>query len=96
MFASAILLRPFRVTATEAQKATTAATATAEGKVEQQKSDYDQQVELKGRIIHMLENEQLVPRELIFITRGHRMFQANNQVIGSPSPRINITAKVRI
>lgn len=96
MFASAILLRPFKVTPAEQQKKKEQqeqALAQAQGGSGGAKSDYDQQVELKSRIIHMLENEQLVPRELIFITRGHRMFQANNQAIGSPSPRINITAK---
>ena len=33
-------------------------------------------------------------QELIFIARCQRMMQANNQLLGSPSNRINLTAKV--
>jgi aarF domain-containing kinase len=50
MFASAILLRPFRVS----QKADANVTAKL--------SQYEQQVELKKRMKSMLENEQLIPR----------------------------------
>lgn len=34
-------------------------------------------------------------KELIFLTRCQRMMQANNQLLGSPSARVNLTAKVR-
>jgi aarF domain-containing kinase len=34
-------------------------------------------------------------QELIFLTRCQRMMQANNQTLGSPSSRVNLTAKVR-
>ncbi|KAJ9116125.1 hypothetical protein QFC20_000802 [Naganishia adeliensis] len=84
LFASAILLRPFQV-----DKRRRAAQKLAE---EPPKSEYEQQVELKQRMRNMLANEALIPRELIFITRNQRMSQANNQTIGSLSPRINITA----
>lgn len=50
MFASAILLRPFRVS----QK--------KEENPGPELSQYEQQVELKRRMRTMLENEQLIPR----------------------------------
>ncbi|KAJ9118281.1 hypothetical protein QFC22_004192 [Naganishia vaughanmartiniae] len=84
LFASAILLRPFQV-----DKRRQAAQKLAE---EKPKTEYEQQVELKQKMKTMLANEALIPRELIFITRNQRMSQANNQTIGSLSPRINITA----
>ncbi|ORX38948.1 mitochondrion protein [Kockovaella imperatae] len=83
MFASAILLRPFQV-----KKKTKEELAQ-----EPEKTAYEQQLELKSRFKTMLENEQLIPRELIFIARCQRMMQANNQLLGSPSNRINLTAK---
>lgn len=49
-FASAILLRPFRVNRANKTKETV------------QLSEYEQQVELKKRLKSMLENEQLIPR----------------------------------
>jgi len=36
-----------------------------------------------------------IPRELIFLVRAQRMLQVENQILGSPSNRVNITAKVR-
>jgi len=83
MFASAILLRPFKVDKNKQNK---------DSEPLPQLSEYEQQVELKRRLRTMLENELLIPRELIFLTRCQRMMQANNQALGSPSPRINITA----
>lgn len=50
MFASAILLRPFRVSEKK------------EAKEAPELSQYEQQVELKRRMKTMLENEQLIPR----------------------------------
>lgn len=47
-FASAILLRPFRVN--------------KQPKEHVELSEYEQQVELKRRLKTMLENEQLIPR----------------------------------
>ncbi|WRT68836.1 uncharacterized protein IL334_005817 [Kwoniella shivajii] len=83
MFASAILLRPFQVNKNKKN-----------GKnVVPEKSQYEQQVEIKERMKKMLENEQLIPRELIFLTRCQRMMQANNQLLGSPSSRVNLTAR---
>ncbi|WVQ81633.1 hypothetical protein IAT38_003757 [Cryptococcus sp. DSM 104549] len=82
LFASAILLRPFQVKKGGKKEA-----------AEPEKSQFEQQVEMKRRLKTMLENEKLIPRELIFLTRCQRMMQANNQVLGSPSSRVNLTAK---
>ncbi|EIW66956.1 hypothetical protein TREMEDRAFT_34176 [Tremella mesenterica DSM 1558] len=81
MFASAILLRPFQVVKNKSVIS------------EKPLSAYEQQVELKRRFKTMLENEALIPREIIFLTRCQRMMQANNQILGSPSARVNLTAK---
>lgn len=83
MFASAILLRPFKVDKSKMDKNKPPPVELTE---------YEQQVELKRRLRTMLQNEALIPRELIFLTRCQRMMQANNQSLGSPSPRINLTA----
>lgn len=56
-FASAILLRPFRVK--------------KQHKEEVQLSEYEQQVELKRRLKTMLENEQLIPRASLFLRVDH-------------------------
>ncbi|KAL0247555.1 hypothetical protein I308_103625 [Cryptococcus tetragattii IND107] len=85
LFASAILLRPFQVRKDKGRPKNDSK-PTEEDK-------YQQQVELKRRLKTMLENEQLIPRELIFLSRCQRMMQANNQILGSPSSRINLTAK---
>lgn len=37
-----------------------------------------------------------IPRELIFLVRAQRMLQVENQILGSPSNRVNITAKARL
>ncbi|KAK4701819.1 hypothetical protein P7C70_g4411, partial [Phenoliferia sp. Uapishka_3] len=55
-------------------------------------TQYDAQSGLKDRLKTMLENEQLIPRELIFLGRAMRMAQANNQSLGSPTNRINMMA----
>ncbi|GAA5898139.1 hypothetical protein JCM6882_003335 [Rhodosporidiobolus microsporus] len=82
IFASLTLLRPHKLRKTKAEEE-------AKGK---EVSRYDQQVGLKERLKTMLENEELIPRELIFVTRAMRMMQGNNQAVGSPSNRINILA----
>ncbi|EJU01669.1 ABC1-domain-containing protein [Dacryopinax primogenitus] len=84
MFASATLLRPTRLKRKQPEK-----------KVEEpqtQMSRFEQERSLKVLLKTLLENEQLIPREIIFITRTMRMMQANNQALGSPSNRINILA----
>ncbi|ORY29120.1 putative mitochondrion protein [Naematelia encephala] len=86
MFASAILLRPFQVDKYKRKQKN-------KNDPEPEKSQYEQQVELKQRLKTILENEQLIPRELIFLARCQRMMQANNQMLGSPSSRVNLTAK---
>ncbi|ODN75109.1 hypothetical protein L202_06324 [Cryptococcus amylolentus CBS 6039] len=105
LFASAILLRPFQVNNRDKKAAPKpepqggvfhhgkhSSASPAPGSTAEQ-DQYAQQVELKRRLKTMLENEQLIPRELIFLTRCQRMMQAANQLLGSPSSRINITAK---
>lgn len=82
MFASAILLRPSQVVKQHSSE-----------KSFPEMSQYEQQVEMKRRFKTMLENEAMIPREIIFLTRCQRMMQANNQVLGSPSARVNVTAK---
>jgi hypothetical protein len=77
LFASAITLRPFQVTKTEAEL--------KKQKEEKPKTDYELQVELKERIRTMLENEEKIPRELIFVGRAQRIVQSLNQV-GSSIP----------
>ncbi|KAK8843490.1 hypothetical protein IAR55_007150 [Kwoniella newhampshirensis] len=89
LFASAILLRPFQVNKLKVKKGQ----EKVETQEEKDKSQYEQQVELKRRLRTMLENEQLIPRELIFLGRCQRMMQANNQLLGSPSSRVNLTAR---
>jgi aarF domain-containing kinase len=73
LFASAITLRPFQVE----KKDTTSLEAAKDAKP---KTDYEFQVELKERIRNMLENEQKIPRELIFVGRAQRITQSLNQV----------------
>ncbi|KAH7343966.1 putative mitochondrion protein [Rhizoctonia solani] len=48
---------------------------------------------LKEKMKTFLEFQDLIPRELIFVGRAQRMLQANNQSLGSPSNRLNITAR---
>ncbi|WVQ76577.1 hypothetical protein IAR50_006249 [Cryptococcus sp. DSM 104548] len=95
LFASAILLRPFQVNNRDKKSSSKDNnSAGSQAAVRAAEHDqYTQQVELKKRLKTMLENEQLIPRELIFLTRCQRMMQAANQLLGSPSSRINITAK---
>lgn len=84
LFASATLLKPTTVKKEERPK-DQAGNPT-------EKSAHQAQYELKERLKTMLENEQLIPRELIFLARSMRMVQAVNQGLGSPSNRINILA----
>ncbi|QRV72632.1 ABC1 family protein [Ceratobasidium sp. AG-Ba] len=83
MFASSILLRPHRVQKSEQKQ----------DDDEKPKDTYAQQAVLKEKFRTFLEFQDLIPRELIFVGRAQRMLQANNQSLGSPSNRLNITAK---
>jgi len=82
MFASATLLRPFR---TRKQKRPASDSPGAPG-------SFEAQISVKEKLKNMLQNEKLIPRELVFLTRCMRMMQANNQTLGSPVNRINILA----
>ncbi|GAA6013806.1 hypothetical protein JCM10207_008198 [Rhodosporidiobolus poonsookiae] len=81
IFASLTLLRPHKLRKKKNEE-----------EQKQEAARYDQGVGLKERIKNMLESEELIPRELIFVTRAMRMMQGNNQAVGSPSNRINILA----
>lgn len=87
LFASATLLQPFKMhkkgeKSQKQQEESSSAPSNA----------YDSQRAFKDRLKTFLENEQLVPRELIFLTRCMRMLQATNQMLGSPVNRINLLA----
>jgi aarF domain-containing kinase len=75
LFASAITLRPFQV-----EKKDDSSLEAAKDANVKPKTDYELQVELKERIRNMLENEQKIPRELIFVGRAQRITQSLNQV----------------
>ncbi|KAL8293621.1 hypothetical protein RQP46_000322 [Phenoliferia psychrophenolica] len=89
MFASLTLLRPHRL-----RKNATRPGPPPEpgGTYAASERNYNAQVGLKQRLKTMLEHEQLIPRELIFLSRTMRMMQANNQAVGSPTNRINVLA----
>ncbi|KAB5594595.1 5-methyltetrahydropteroyltriglutamate homocysteine S-methyltransferase [Ceratobasidium theobromae] len=82
LFSSAILLKPHRVQKYDADQDDHGAP----------QDHYSQQVMLKEKMKTFLEFQDLIPRELIFVGRAQRMLQANNQSLGSPSNRLNITA----
>ncbi|QRW15882.1 ABC1 family protein [Rhizoctonia solani] len=84
LFSSAILLRPHRVQKPDPSQQEHQDVPT---------DHYSQQVMLKEKMKTFLEFQDLIPRELIFVGRAQRMLQANNQSLGSPSNRLNITAR---
>ncbi|KAH7102733.1 ABC1-domain-containing protein [Auriculariales sp. MPI-PUGE-AT-0066] len=95
MFASAILLRPTRMRKkfTAAVKDAKLEEQTELTPEEEKKLKFERHQAIKARFKTFMLNEDLIPRELIFIGRVQRMMQANNQTLGSPSNRINLTAK---
>lgn len=88
LFASATLLRPFKTRRKQGPK------LGADGQLAKQPTNtaYESSLKIKETMKTILENEALIPRELIFIVRSMRMMQGNNQVLGSPTNRINIMA----
>ncbi|KZV97486.1 ABC1-domain-containing protein [Exidia glandulosa HHB12029] len=95
LFASSILLRPHRLKPKPRKPS-----EGKDGEEEKQLTPeeykalmFQQQEAMKKRVKTFLQNEELIPRELIFIGRVQRMLQGNNQVLGSPSNRVNLTAK---
>ncbi|KAI9321246.1 ABC1 family-domain-containing protein [Dichotomocladium elegans] len=54
---------------------------------------YEMQMSLKERIRDFLKDQQLFPRELIFISRNMNIVRANNKSVGSPVNRINVMAR---
>lgn len=87
LFASAILLRPTRLGPGRSKA------RSEEILKREQMSEYELQLDIKRRMRLMLENEEKIPRELIFLVRAQRMLQVENQILGSPSNRVHITAK---
>lgn len=80
MFASITLQRPF-----SGKKA-----------VDQEidvKEMYEMQAHMKERIKHFLSDQELFPRELIFISRNMNIVRANNKAVGSPVNRLNVMAR---
>ncbi|CAE6485343.1 unnamed protein product [Rhizoctonia solani] len=84
LFSSAILLRPHRVQKPDPSQ---------QENHDISSDHYSQQLMLKEKMKTFLEFQDLIPRELIFVGRAQRMLQANNQSLGSPSNRLNITAR---
>ncbi|PVF94923.1 ABC1-domain-containing protein [Serendipita vermifera] len=60
---------------------------------QRKKRDLERQRAMKATVKRFLQNYELIPKELIFLGRGMRITQANNQVLGSPVDRISILAK---
>jgi aarF domain-containing kinase len=54
---------------------------------------YEMQMSMKSRIKNFLVNQQLFPRELIFISRNMNIVRANNKSMKSPVNRINVMAR---
>ncbi|KAI9284645.1 ABC1 family-domain-containing protein [Umbelopsis sp. AD052] len=54
---------------------------------------YEMQMSMKSRIKHFLADQQLFPRELIFVSRNMNIVRANNKSMGSPVNRINVMAR---
>ena len=105
-FASAILLRPFQVNKNKKGKSEEPPKSQYEQQVElkQRMKSMLENEQLIPRVRGALAWSITVFRnrsrstadkqELIFLTRCQRMMQANNQLLGSPSSRVNLTAKV--
>ncbi|KAH9824856.1 ABC1 family-domain-containing protein [Melampsora americana] len=85
LFASATLLRPFK--SSKHSRPLKAGTP-----IDAPLTSYEKDLKIKDTLVGMLQNQKLIPNELIFIVRSMRMMQGNNQVLGSPSNRINILA----
>ncbi|EJD49076.1 ABC1-domain-containing protein [Auricularia subglabra TFB-10046 SS5] len=91
MVASSILLRPHRMKKRENRDLSL---EERELTPEQQKEKaYQMQQEMMNRMKSFLQNEELIPKELMFIGRCQSMLQGNNQALGSPSNRVNLIAK---
>lgn len=85
MFASATLLRPFHIKRKNKK-------SSSKQEPQLDPNSFEAQQGIKERLKSMLENEELLPRELIFLARCMRMNQASNQILGSPVNRINLLA----
>lgn len=85
LFASATLLRPW-----SKPKSKDEANKLGE---HAPKTDLELQREIKDKLKIFLEHTELLPKELLFVSRSMRIIQANNQVLGSPVNRLNILAK---
>lgn len=80
LFASATLMRPW----SRGQKET---------EMPDETSELSRQRGMKDKLKSFLVNVELVPKELIFVSRSMRIVQANNQALGSPVNRLNVLAR---
>ncbi|BGP24726.1 hypothetical protein JCM10295v2_003645 [Rhodotorula toruloides] len=87
IFASLTLLRPHRLRKKESEEE-----MTKEEREKRERDKFEQRAGLKERLKTMLESEELIPRQLIFVTRAMRMMQGNNQAVGSVTNRLAISA----
>lgn len=81
LMASATLLRPYSGGTQEMVEMLDSETA------------YDRHVRMREKMGEFLQDQEKMPKELIFIGRNMRIVQGNNQLLGSPVNRIKIIAK---
>jgi aarF domain-containing kinase len=82
LFASATLMRPYN----PAQKKALHISSTEAVPIQ---DVYEMQMAVKHRIKQFLHDEELIPRELIFIGRNMNIVRALNRELGNPVNRIN-------
>lgn len=87
LFASATLLRPYTGGSNDI-----ADIIGEEGQDKGGRSAYQAHVKMRKKMGEFLEDQEKMPKELIFIGRNMRIVQANNQALGSPVNRIKIIA----
>lgn len=85
-FASGTLMRPY----TGGDNRTALTFSTAPDGESQSARAFEMQRRLQKGFKEMLANEQLFPRELMFLGRTIRILQGDNQYVGSPVNRIKI------
>ncbi|RPB13471.1 ABC1-domain-containing protein [Morchella conica CCBAS932] len=87
LFASATLLRPYTGGSNDI-----ADIVGEEGSHERGGSAFAAHEKMREKMGAFLEDQEKMPKELIFIGRNMRIVQANNQALGSPVNRIKIIA----
>lgn len=84
MFASAVLLRPYRGGDQETL-------AVIEGRADM--TPYERHEKMREMMRKFLADEDKMPKELVFIGRNMRIVQGNNALLGSPVNRVRIIGK---